>query len=86
MTVSATTHRWQNVLVLAFLVLAITGAGVFLGWVSDQSLLPFYGGGWRCYVGSVVCVWAMVLLPLLVAGIPFGAAVFARWLTNKISG
>ena len=84
---SATAHRWLNILVLTFLAIAITGVGVtFLGWVMDQSLLPFYGGRCRCYVASVVCVWAMVFLPLLAAGIPFGAAAFARWLTDKISG
>jgi hypothetical protein len=51
-------------------VAAATGLGVIFGWVMDQSTMPPFGGGWRCYVVCIATVWgiaATVLLPVLVS-------------------
>ncbi|HEY5315831.1 MAG TPA: hypothetical protein VIK18_25100, partial [Pirellulales bacterium] len=71
-----------TILVCTVFAIAITGLGVFYGLLMDGSLFPPSGGGWRCYVDCVIVVWVIVLVP----GIPFGAAAFARWLTDRISG
>jgi len=62
---------------------AVTGVGIFFGWVMDQSLMPPFGGGWRCYAACITTVWGfavIVLLPVLVSR--FGK-VAARWLVER---
>lgn len=65
---------------------AITVIGVLIGWIFDQSLLPFDGGGWRCYLAGVASAWAILLVAGAPVLVPVGTAIFARWLTDKIAG
>ena len=58
---------------------AVTGLGVIVGWAMNQSLMPPFGGGWRCYAGCIAMVWGfavVVSLPVLVSR--FGKAVARR--------
>ena len=58
---------------------AVTGLGVIVGWAMDQSLMPPFGGGWRCYAACIAMVWGfavVVLLPVLLSR--FGKAVTRR--------
>jgi hypothetical protein len=42
------------------------------GWAMDQSMLPPYGGGWRCYAACFAAVWT-----------PFIAA-YGLWLLPRL--
>jgi hypothetical protein len=71
--------RHNGIVAGALGVAAATGLGVIFGWVMDQSTMPTFGGGWRCYVVCIATVWgiaATVLLPVLVSR--FGKAVARR--------
>ena len=60
-------------------VAAASGLGAIFGWAMDQSLMPPFGGGWRCYAGCIAMVWGfavVVSLPVLVSR--FGKAVARR--------
>ncbi|MDY0166416.1 MAG: hypothetical protein RBS80_07720 [Thermoguttaceae bacterium] len=59
---------------------AVTGVGVIFGWAMDQSLMPPFGGGWRCYAACVAIAWGLaVIVPLPVLVSRFGKAVARHW-------
>ena len=62
--------RHTGIVAGALALAAVTGLGVIVGWAMNQSLMPPFGGGWRCYAGCIAMVWGfalIVLLPVLVS-------------------
>ena len=71
--------RHPGIVAGALALAAVTGLGVIVGWAMNQSLMPPFGGGWRCYTGCIAMVWGfavVVSLPVLVSR--FGKAVARR--------
>jgi hypothetical protein len=71
--------RHNGIVAGALGVAAATGLGVIFGWAMDQSHMPPFGGGWRCYAVCIALVWGLVFvvsLPVLVSR--FGKAVARR--------
>jgi hypothetical protein len=63
-------------------IVALTSLSLFMGWAMDHSILPPYGGGWRCYVACMEAVWTLPIGGVLLACLPS----FARWLTGRLVG
>ncbi len=66
--------RHNGIVAGALGVAAATGLGAM-----DQSHMPPFGGGWRCYAACIALVWGLVFvvsLPVLVSR--FGKAVARR--------
>ena len=71
--------RHPGIVAGALALAAVTGLGVIVGWAMNQSLMPPFGGGWRCYAGCIAMAWGfavVVSLPVLVSR--FGKAVARR--------
>lgn len=62
-------------------IVALTYLSLLVGCIMDQSILPPFGGGWRCYVACAVAVWALPFGGLLFLCLP----TFARWLAEKLA-
>ena len=57
--------RHTGIVAGALGVAAATGLGVIFGWAMDQSHMPPFGGGWRCYAACIAAVWGFALIVLL---------------------
>ena len=71
--------RHAGIVAGALALAAVTSLGVIFGWAMDKSLMPPFGGGWRCYAACIAMAWGfavVVSLPVLV--LRFGKAVARR--------
>jgi len=49
-----------KIVALIVLILATTAWGIITAWCMSQSILPPFGGGWKCYLFPVLVCWVVV--------------------------
>ena len=67
-----------SIVVAVLAAFTITALGTYAGWAMDHSLMPPYGGGWRCYLVCIACVWAIPLGVTAIASVPGLCRLLAR--------
>jgi hypothetical protein len=61
---------WLKASAIIAAVVGLLRLSYFVGWAMDNSILPPFGGGWRCYVFCFIAVWAIPVGAVFILSLP----------------